>query len=353
MNVKHHLAPTGAALSLWQADCRDTLKQLSSNSIDSCVSDPPYALVSTVKRFGGENAAPPKAGTVYARAAAGFMGKTWDTGETAFAVEFWREMYRVLKPGAYVLAFSGTRTYHRLACAIEDAGFEIRDQIGWMYATGFPKGLDVSKAFDKAAGHWRGRSAGPVSGNASLSGGNYARAPKGEPITHLARVWDGWNVALKPSFEPIVVARKPLVGTVIQNVETYRTGALNVKGCRVGDDKWPSNMLHDGSLGVERVFADRAEFFFCPKISDTDRDHGLIVGQDGARANVHPTVKPTELMRYLCRLVTPPHGVVLDPFMGSGSTGRGALLEGFGFIGIEREAEYWDIANARVGVLTK
>lgn len=381
---------------LHQGDSRDVLELMPSNSVDSVVTDPPYALVSIVKRFGKEGAAPAK-DDVYARAAAGFMGKAWDTGEVAHDASFWFEVLRVLKPGGHLLAFGGTRTYHRLAVAVEDAGFEIRDQIGWAYGSGFPKS------------HNQG---------------------------------DGWGTALKPAWEPIVMARKPLDGTVAANIAAWGTGAINIEGCRVAAEgprplvqsdrrlanntyspglggskavgttdigRWPANIIHDGSDEVLAAFpqapgqlakaaegGDRrkdqnvygamtrgpngaeprdnggsaARFFYCAKASKEDRNEGCeglpqkpsgmvsnnsgqhITRRDGGApgpaANHHPTVKPTKLMRYLCRLVTPPGGVVLDPFMGSGSTGKAALLEGFRFIGIEREAEYLAIAKARV-----
>lgn len=216
-------------------DSREVLKTFADASIDSCVTDPPYALVSIVKRFGADNAAAAKsngASGVYKRASAGFMGQKWDTGETAFDPDFWAEVWRVLKPGAHLLAFSGTRTYHRMVCAIEDAGFEIRDQIGWAYGSGFPKSHDVSKAIDKAAGEWRGRA-----GRAGQSfGQEYERNDKGDPITDQAKEWQGWGTALKPAWEPIVVARKPLIGTVAANVMAHGTGALNIDGCRVGTE---------------------------------------------------------------------------------------------------------------------
>lgn len=226
-------------VTLYGGDSREVLKTLPDNSIDSVVCDPPYALVSIVKRFGGENAAPAK-GDVYARASAGFMGKQWDTGETAFAAEFWAEVLRVLKPGGHVVAFSGTRTYHRMACAIEDAGFEIRDCIMWVYGQGFPKSLNVAIAIDKATGAQgaRGEGFNAAGGILRTNGSDSLRSDHPDfkpyaPKTDAARQWQGWGTALKPSLEPICLARKPLIGTVAENVQTFGTGALNIDGCRI------------------------------------------------------------------------------------------------------------------------
>lgn len=222
-------------VQLFNGDSRDVLKQLPDNSIDSVVTDPPYALVSIVKRFGGDNAAPAKGNDAYQRASAGFMGKQWDTGETAFAVEFWAEVMRVLKPGGHVIAASGTRTYHRLAVAIEDAGFEIRDMVQWLYGSGFPKSHDVSKGIDKAAGAVRSRyKRAAFGGTFSDDGGTtYGSAISDEPSTPEAAQWQGWGTALKPACEPWVLARKPLIGTVAANVLEHGTGAINIDGCRV------------------------------------------------------------------------------------------------------------------------
>ncbi len=289
------------------------LQLLDDNSVDAIVTDPPYGL--------------------------SFMGKKWDYDVPS--EELWRQCFRVLKAGGHLLCFAGTRTQHRMAVRIEDAGFEIRDMIAWVYGSGFPKSLDVSKAIDKAAGHWRGKAGEVVSDNGAMSGGNYERTPKGDPITAAAVAWQGWGTALKPALEPITVARKPLIGTVAENALQHGTGAINVDGCRVGE-RWPANFIHDGSEQVTDLLGSAARFFYCAKASKRDRDEG----------NHHPTVKPTDLMRYLCRLVTPPDGLVLDPFMGSGSTGKAAALEGFSFIGIEREAEYVAIAQARINHVT-
>jgi DNA modification methylase len=453
---------------LRHGDCLEVLRGMEADSVDAVVTDPPYGL--------------------------SFMGKGWDYEVPTEDV--WRECLRVLKPGGHLLAFAGTRTQHRMAVRIEDAGFEIRDMIAWVYGSGFPKSMDVSKAIDKmdAAEEQRARrfrftewvrSTGIIAAQIDVltgtrMGGHYlspasqpaimtrehleacrmflgdipewverecdirsvesrnmaAREVVGvqtltnlltgivsagrderalierkltTPATDAARQWDGWGTALKPALEPITVARKPLVGTVAANVLRHGTGAINVDRCRVGtvapattrganalgrmnDDgwepsdsgqridphpagRWPANLIHDGSDEVVGLFPNTtsgsrkagrhvvaggqgrygefaegdlpevigdsgsaARFFYCAKASKADRDAG----------NIHPTVKPTALMRYLCRLVTPPNGIVLDPFMGSGSTGKAAMLEGFRFVGIEREADYIEIARARI-----
>jgi DNA modification methylase len=363
---------------LIHGDCLEKLKELPDCSVDSVVTDPPYGL--------------------------SFMGKKWDYDVPS--VEVWKECLRVLKPGGHLLAFAGTRTQHRMAVRIEDAGFEIRDMIAWVYGSGFPKSLDVSKAIDKAAG-----ALGTQSQGANYAGGDYAPRDKTmrsdygytyTPATAEARQWSGWGTALKPALEPITVARKPLgEKTVAANVLEHGTGAINVDGCRVGTDggtakgnppkdesngiyghgingacdildigkgRWPANLIHDGSDETAGLLGEAARFFYCAKASKADRNEGLETFEvkrvnDGrasglssgmpekamaAQQNHHPTVKPTDLMRYLCRLVTPPGGIVLDPFMGSGSTGKAAELEGFNFIGIEREESYMEIAEARI-----
>jgi site-specific DNA-methyltransferase (adenine-specific) len=416
--------------TIHHGDCREVMATLDAESVDAIVSDPPYGL--------------------------SFMGKGWDHGVPG--VEFWTEAMRVAKPGAHLLAFGGTRTYHRLACAIEDAGWEIRDCIMWCFGSGFPKSHDVSKAIDKAAGAESerefvsinpasrpGNSGSGVIGETATTANGWrkpSRPDKTAPATDAARQWSGWGTALKPAYEPVIVARRPLIGTVAENVLTHGTGAINVDGCRVagpprtthadgnhrGTDsgrtycgpwapgymgqgpqgRWPANLIHDGSEEVVGLFpqttsggqnatsesqpgyaggwtrpggkghhdsGSAARFFYCAKASKADRDEGcegleLVTHQSGMGGampvdddgnardrfkeqsrNHHPTVKPTALMRYLCRLVTPPGGVVLDPFTGSGSTGKAAILEGFRFIGIEREAEYVEIAKARIGAV--
>jgi DNA modification methylase len=280
-------------ITLHPGDCLDVLAAMADASVDSCVCDPPYHLTSIVKRFGAPDAAPAKEGKTgaYARASRGFMGKQWDGGDIAFRTDVWAHVLRVLKPGGHLLAFSGTRTYHRMTCAIEDAGFEIRDQIGWAYGSGFPKSHDVSKGIDRAAGAEReivgvaGRSGSRRACMAGdFKGGEYFAT---EASTDEAAQWQGWGTALKPAWEPIVLARKPLIGTVAQNVLAHGTGAINIDGCRVEAEKstgwsgngrkdgltvdilsgshssgearpvegrWPANIVHDGSEEVVAAF---------------------------------------------------------------------------------------------------
>ena len=339
-------------MKLMLGNCLDKLKELEDNSVDSVVTDPPYGL--------------------------SFMGKKWDYDVPA--VNIWEECFRVLKPGGHLLAFAGTRTQHRMAVNIEDAGFEIRDMIAWVYGSGFPKSHNISKAIDKV----------------------------GSPE---AQQWDGWGTALKPALEPITVARKPVAEkSIAENVLKYGTGAINIDASRVetnpevddprlgGNGSWstdnmaknaygdyeggqhsshssgrfPANLIHDGSDEVVELAGDSARFFYCAKASKKDRDEGLdhmeeqqfvqwqtgngasgkpssmSEGRDTKRKNTHPTVKPTDLMKYLVRMVTPKGGVVLDPFMGSGSTGKAAKLEGFDFIGIEMDEEYFLLAKSRI-----
>jgi site-specific DNA-methyltransferase (adenine-specific) len=415
----------------------DKLKELEDNSVDSIVTDPPYGL--------------------------SFMGKKWDYDVPS--TELWIECLRVLKPGGYLLAFAGTRTQHRMAVRIEDAGFEIRDMIAWVYGSGFPKSHNIGKAVDKLQGNER-----EVVGD-KLTGG-IKRPPKalkssdaydesrtnnytsGQTIIQETKgnsPYEGWGTALKPALEPITVARKPISEkTVAQNVLKYGTGGINIDGCRVGETgartnsngkrsmyggnslleskthndtttehnygRFPANLIHDGSDEVVGLFPETktgsikphqqnseqesfgmkgkfitgshtgdsgsaSRFFYCAKSSKTERNKGLeefeekytpaaefrpnhmekaVDGENGNPfgrwqpvANNHPTVKPISLMRYLCRLVTPKGGTVLDPFMGSGTTGIGAKLEGFDFIGIEREEEYIKIAEARINAWEK
>lgn len=491
--------------ALYEGDCRSVLPIFADCYFDSIVCDPPYEL--------------------------GFMGKGWDRSGIAYDVSVWRECLRVLKPGGHLLAFGGSRTYHRLACAIEDAGFEIRDQIQWIYGSGFPKSLDVSKAIDAAgppdqapfaefARHYeeRRKIAGLTHAQICATGGWFGAVNHGGssvnwangygmptrdqwailqpllgldtrweervrriqyerevlgirhgnllavapgqgkdrsptpltvtvPASDAAKQWDGWGTALKPAHEPIVLARKPLIGTVAENVLQHGTGGLNIDGCRIAIDsadphrrpnahnhnktvgvsicqtgmpttadvatqdegyhnslgRWPANVIHDGSDEVLAAFPETssgskdlvqngwgnngiyghgqphrktcegdsgsaARFFYCAKATQDDREAGLegvtarfsptmgngigVKEHDPETAtpkrNFHPTVKPISLARYLCRLITPPNGVVLDPFTGSGSLGIGALLEGFSFVGIEKESDYCEIAKRRL-----
>jgi DNA modification methylase len=426
-------------------DCREQLATLPDASIDAIVTDPPYEL--------------------------GFMGKRWDATGIAYDPVVWSECLRVLKPGGHLLAFGGTRTYHRMTVAIEDAGFEIRDSLHWLYGSGFPKSLDVSKAIDKAAGAERTVKLSPKAGHENFVGrdnmkalregtmsgdGGFARPWMSDPerveashwdfapVTDAAQRWNGWGTALKPAHEPIVLARKPLVGTVAANVLEYGTGALNIDATRVGttvetwptsrsrpadginlytrkmqgDDvaetvpagnapagRWPSNLVlthsaecatecvpecpvailngqsgiqrdgvtvnrnrsaetsswyhstkrpdvdttFGGSGGASRFFTTTTwgpeidvQCFYVPKPSRRERNAGL------DDTNTHPTVKPVALIRHLVRLVTPPSGTVLDPFLGSGTTAVAATLEGFDWIGCELTADYLPIIEARV-----
>ena len=417
----------------YNMDCRDALKGISDNSIDSVVTDPPYEL--------------------------GFMGKKWDSSGIAYDVNMWREVLRVLKPGGFLLSFGGTRTYHRMVCAIEDAGFEIRDSIDWVYGSGFPKSLDVGKAVDKLQGNERVKTGisphfceGRKVDNFGVAGEG-TTGQRDRTLTKGASEWEGYGTALKPAHEPICVARKPIEGTVAQNVLKYGTGGINIDGCRVGSPvdtqrpcgkallgtfegqegkitgrndvgRFPANFIHDGSpevisqfpitqsgkaeIGTGTIdcqnngiygsgkggiitscFADKGSasrffktcefteedlpaFVYCAKASKSERDEGCDgmpesmkrnpmrsangTGEknfeggfpDIKARNTHPTVKPVKLMQYLVKLVTPPDGTVLDPFMGSGTTGVACKKEGFNFVGIEMDAEHMKICEARI-----
>jgi site-specific DNA-methyltransferase (adenine-specific) len=465
-------------MKLLLGDCLDKLKELEADSVDSIVTDPPYGL--------------------------SFMGKKWDYDVPSQAI--WEECMRVLKPGGHILSFAGSRTYHRMAVRIEDAGFEIRDQIMWIYGSGFPKSHNIGKAIDKIEGNVRAVVGETKAGKTAMgqnSGWNAHENRTEIEITKGNSEWEGWGTALKPAHEPIVMARKPLIGTVADNVLEYGVGGINIDGCRIATDwkaerpeswfnsgksisgeptyggnlktltettlgerlndggRFPANIIFECTCENPKVVADKydirayndykntfqsyeendkdkgeyeikdvettkvihtdpncpcyildgqsgnkksskrgahnnkkteytntytppnalysddntygdeggaSRFFYCPKASKSDRDEGLTTeakaikgrdeGQDKMavaykarpteRKNIHPTVKPTDLMAYLIRLVTPKGGVVLDPFMGSGSTGKAAVLEGMEFIGIEREEEYYEIAKQRI-----
>ena len=336
--------------------------------VESVVTDPPYEL--------------------------GFMGKSWDASGIAFDKKTWELAFQLLKPGGYLLAFSASRNYHRMAVAVEDAGFEIRDQIMWIYGSGFPKSLNIGKAVDKELGNKRtDLGSNPNQRLNTPENDIYEAGIRGKEarITKGNTEWEGWGTALKPAHEPIVMARKPVAEkTVADNVLKHGTGGINIDGCRVGKEileeqiagrsnkigtferknmitpkregRFPANVMHDGlDEGWDR-------FFYCPKTAKSERNQGLVefddkqYSHDGRKKSIenpyqrnksisknsHPTVKPVELMKYLCRLVTPKGGTVLDPFMGSGSTGMAAKDEGFDFIGIEREKEYFEISEQRI-----
>lgn len=389
---------------------KEKLKELEDNSVDSVVTDPPYEL--------------------------GFMGKKWDSTGIAYDVELWKEVYRVLKPGGHLLSFGGTRTYHRMACAIEDAGFEIRDTLMWVYSSGFPKSHNISKAIDKILGYERdviGRRKHPTLKDTSkleeqanaAHGSNswYREWDITASASPEAQQFEGWGTALKPANEPIVLARKPLSEkTVAKNVLQWGVGGLNIDGCRVGTEqrtyalkggenlnrlsregmgdnpdakqvsigettvegRWPANVIHDGSDEVLALFPETgtnkkggepycykgkeynnsetsmfngdkpeapsnyndfgnaARFFYCAKTSKKERTC------NGTLDNKHPTVKPLTLISYLCRLITPLGGTVLDPFAGSGTTAIACMREGFNYILIELEEDSYNICLERI-----
>ncbi len=428
--------------TIHQGDCREEMKKFPDNSVHSIITDPPYEL--------------------------GFMGKKWDKKGIAYDPLVWSECLRVLRPGGHMLVFGGTRTYHRMACAIEDAGFECRDMLEWTYGSGFPKSLDISKALDKMVGAERkiigkkispytptGRNELPDYGkfNQPTNDNGYLEYPITAPATDAAKQWSGFGTALKPAHEPIGLFRKPLDGcTIAENVIKWGCGGLNIDGCRIGgtvetwpksrsyqrhdpgeankgtqltgtapSGRFPANLILDGSECVKALFPDTktgshkpykqnypgwknsseintfenigdsgsaSRFFqscpftdddipaliYCAKASRAERERGLegMPGKDtyqlngmktsvdgrpgrtqGERTNepaknFHPTVKPLSLMRYLCRLITPPNGLVLDPFVGSGTTCLAAKQEGFHYIGIELEPDYCEIARRRI-----
>jgi site-specific DNA-methyltransferase (adenine-specific) len=327
---------------LIHGDCIEQMKKMADNSVDAIVTDPPYEI--------------------------GFMNKGWDSTGIAYNIEVWKQALRVLKPGGHMLAFSSTRTYHRMVCAIEDAGFEIRDQLAWIYSSGFPKSQDISKMIAKKDNNLKNtktympdicddrnvknsstgsprcqmcdKSTGPI----------WKKCPDNrddcikpwEPDVQ-DNDWNGWGTALKPAQEPIVLARKPIsTDTIIDNVLKYNTGAININDCRIGDDnKWPSNVIHDGSDEVLKAFPNQSDrFFYCAKANKQDRD----------KDNDHPTIKPTALMQYLITLIAPKGSTILDPFNGSGSTGKAAMIldKDYNYIGIDLNADYIKISTNRI-----
>lgn len=327
--------------TVYHGNCREVMQELPSMSVQSIITDPPYDL--TARRNG----------------ASGFMGKHWDGTGIAFDAAMWRECLRVLAPGGHLISFGGTRTWHRLAVAIEDAGFEVRDSIAWLHGSGMPKSMNVAKAIEayQTTGKSNSRSlrATEQAGDGSsyrLVGTNNGILGKRRiydrkeyaPGTDEARSWQGWGTALRPAFEPIVVARKVLEGTVAENVLQYSVGALNIDATRAGaDGKWPPNVAV-GNADVDSP-VQYPTFTFYSKAGKTERP--LV---DGVK---HPTVKPVDLMRWLVRLVTPPGGTVLEPFAGSGTTVDACVRERRKCIAIEREAEYLPLIVSRLeGVAT-
>lgn len=355
-------------VTLHAGDCLDVLDTLESDSIDACVTDPPYHLEATVNRFGSKTAAKAKGDSRFQDTAfAGFHGMTWDGGDIAFTPSVWRKVFRVLKPGAHILAFTGSKTVGDQQSAIRAAGFEMRDAIldlidgnsrvidflkslddaqrsaflkcvvedstgllSWVFGCGFPKGKPLGKHVDrKLLGDW--------CDDDELKRG---------PVSYTAALAETRDIALKPAFEPIILARKPLDGTVAENFIKWGTGTLDIDGCRVVSDesRWPANVIHDGSPAALRMFPtagpdSEARFFFSAKADAFDRA--------GSR---HPTVKPVDLIQYLVRLVTAPGQTVLDLFAGSGTAGEAAWREGRKAVLIEREPKYCEDIRRRLAL---
>ncbi len=347
-------------------DSIEKLRELEPNSIEALVTDPPYGLGDTSPKAVAECLNAWLSGSTHNAKGSGFMGKAWDKWVPDPAL--WREVYRVLRPGAHGLVFSGSRTEDLMSISLRLSGFEVRDRLVWLYSPRFPKSLEIGKAIDdslgverqiigkqKLGGSARKRADGKSHGCAQ-AGQNVERSQTIINITAAtsdrAILFDDWHTNLKPSYEPIILIRKPLIGTVADNVIKHSTGALNVGSCRIGSDykynhrigRHPSNVMIDHS--VRKLLKNKSRFYYCDKASTAEREAGLESNEQ--RKNIHPTVKPIDLMRYLCRLITPPAGTVLDPFAGSGTTLCAAALEGFNVLGVERELEYVRIAEARL-----
>lgn len=454
---------------LYQGNMLDMLEVIEPNTIDSIVTDPPYGLTSITKRFGKEDSAECQYGKdgSFQRLSKGFMGKEWDGSGIEYNIDTWKRCYEVLKPGGYLLAFGGSRTFHRIACAIEDAGFEIRDTIMWLYGSGFPKSMNIGLALDKKNGvdNRTGNIKKGVGSNNTNSMKNGLGASQEFAFEYEERIaqneWQGWGTALKPSFEPIIVARKPFKGSLVDNVIEYGVGGINIDECRVGNEertykgcgksnvgfiggsfengskedieynvsgRFPANTIltydetdfdevcggfpytkssnvirknKNNPYGNKNMWNDNncvgintfgfndsgsaSRYFYCAKASKRDRDEGCQDLEDTVNAcsnqaiaelkrgndtfsdetnstfnkvykgkNTHPTVKPTELMQYLVRLVSPNGATILDPFNGSGSTGKAVMYENkernknYKYIGIELTEEYLPIAKARI-----
>lgn len=391
-------------MSVINMECKQGMRvMIADSSIDAIVTDPPYGLSKQPKME--EVLKHWLAGDDYNATGSGFMGKTWDSFVPGPSI--WKEAYRCLKPGAWAIVFAGSRTQDLMALSLRLSGFEIMDTGMWLYGSGFPKSLNISKAIDKSLGvkGLKGDVTGKSGKKRSCMAGDFKGGEYHDyiPGSDDSEKWRGWGTALKPAYEPFILARKPLDGTYSNNVLKHGVGGLNIDGCRVGDEvrinqpagnkqggnsynmsvtgmpqdakpteaigRFPANVIHDG------LDESWAKYFYCAKASKKDRDEGLenlsVIsagemtggreeGSDGLNSpragagrtagarNIHPTVKPTDLMRYLCRLVTPPEGLILDPFSGSGSTGKAAVLEGFNFIGFEMDEKYCEIANTRI-----
>lgn len=353
-------------------DSHDVLKELPDNSIDSVVTDPPYGL--SKEPDIEEVLSKWLAGEDYVHKGNGFMGKSWDSFVPGPAL--WREVYRTLKPGGHALVFAGTRTQDLMTIALRMAGFEVRDVIEWLYLSGFPKNMNVSKRFDKLVGV-QGEVIGEYQYTRNNGGSWTEHATRGSmfeaqdrviqitaPASDLAKQWEGWGTQLKPSHEPVILVRKPLEANVCDTVARYGTGAIHIDACRIGDEKPAPGSVVPGRFPCNSVTLDEGQFYsdhfnvspdYCSKkASKKDRNSDwkgnvieLPTVSEGL-GNFHPTVKPTALMRWLVRLITPPQGIVLDPFCGSGTTATAAKAEGFHFVTIEREENYAEIAKARV-----